>query len=112
MKLSLCILISLVVVSQSEAAYPMVEGCNDLSDNDFQQVSVISKFNHPQLHEPIQMDFDVNDDGNVDIFFVERLGAVKKYDGTSGQVSTIMTVPATSLSTGFEDGLMILVSAL
>jgi glucose/arabinose dehydrogenase len=52
--------------------------------------------------EPLKMGFNMRPGGAVDVYFVERKGAVKKYDGETKTVSLLGTVPC---AIGNEDGL-------
>lgn len=75
------------------------KGCA-AGDGDFTVVPLAVK--GKETSETLKMAFSKRADGTVDVYFVERTGAVKKYDGQAKAVSTVGTVPA---ATGNEDGL-------
>jgi glucose/arabinose dehydrogenase len=75
------------------------KGCA-AGDGDFTLVPLAVK--GKETTEPLKMAFSKRGDGVVDVFFVERTGAVKKYDGSAKTVSTVGTIPA---AIGNEDGL-------
>ena len=86
---------------QAAWEYP---GCDDVTKNDFKLVPVIQQqLNDPTLMEPLKMDFDMDESGNVWIYYVQRRGQAKVYDPITKQVSTIANV---SPETGNEDGLI------
>jgi cytochrome c len=64
--------------------------CREVTDDDFRETVLVGKTtNDPGLLEPIDMDFIMDEEGNVDIYFLERRGKVKFYDSRSEQVSTV-----------------------
>jgi hypothetical protein len=79
-------------------SYP---GCNDVTDADFKSTILVRKgvsvgvTQDATLHEPIQMDFDGVMNGNtvtaVNIYFVERAGKLKFYNGVTKTVTVIGT---------------------
>jgi hypothetical protein len=75
------------------------KGCA-ATDADFTFTTLVKK--GTDTEEPIKMGFNMRTGGIVDVFFVERKGAVKKYDGEAKTVSTLGTIPC---ATGNEDGL-------
>jgi cytochrome c len=81
------------------AAYP---GCSAPTDGEFKMTNVVSQsVGSPQ--EPLRMAFDMSASGDVDIYFVEKAGKVRKYDGAAKSVSTIGTV---GVNTTWEHGLL------
>ncbi|HKP96870.1 MAG TPA: PQQ-dependent sugar dehydrogenase [Fibrobacteria bacterium] len=110
---SLIPLLSAMAIS----AQPSFQGCGPLSATDFQVTELLNrdggaKFRDAQLNEPIGMDFQgtVNPDGSsqVDIYFVQRLGKVRRFNGASGTVTDLGTIPvAAKPDAGGDDaGLM------
>jgi cytochrome c len=75
------------------------KGCA-ASDMDFDRVTLAAK--GTATDQPLKMGFTKRADGTVDVFLIERMGGVKKYDGATKTLSLVGTVPA---ATGNEDGL-------
>ncbi len=75
------------------------KGCS-AKDTDFEVVTLALK--GKDTEEPLKMAFSQRPNGTVDVFFIERKGAVKKYDGETKTVSVVGTV---ACATGNEDGL-------
>jgi cytochrome c len=73
----------------SAAPYP---GCAAPTDNDFRMTTLVTQTT-ANLQEPLRMDFDMSAAGDVDIYFVEKAGNVRKYDALSKTVSTLGKVP-------------------
>ena len=48
-------------------------------DSEFRSVPVVTRTGG-DLQEPMKMDFDMDAEGNVDVYYVERKGRVRKYD--------------------------------
>jgi cytochrome c len=74
--------------------------CAPMANTEFKMTTVVSRATG--ISEPIKMTFDMDASGVVDIYFVERMGAVKKYIGASKTVVTIETI---NIFIGYEDGL-------
>ncbi|MDB5103330.1 MAG: hypothetical protein JWP91_1019 [Fibrobacteres bacterium] len=75
------------------------KGCSAKdTDFDFTPIALKGK----DTEEPLKLGFGKRAGGIVDVFFVERKGAVKKYDGETRTVSLLGTIPC---ATGNEDGL-------
>lgn len=77
-------------------------GCTPLVDTEFKQVTLFSRNGTNALDEPIKMAFDMNAAGQVDIYFVERKGKVRKFVAATKEVLTLGSVPA---NIEFEGGL-------
>lgn len=77
-------------------------GCTPLADSEFKQVTLFARTGGNSLDEPIKMAFDMNAAGEVDIYFVERKGKVRKYVASTKEVLTLGSVPA---NIEFEGGL-------
>ncbi len=87
------------------------DGCPDLVDTDFEEVVIIGKtpvhsptLLHPALHEPLELDFAVDDQGNIDIYYIERLGNVYRYDG--GPDNSVTIIGNVEVFTEVEQGLV------
>lgn len=77
--------------------------CPDLKEGDFRKVSLIDKVNHPALNEPIKL--DVAPDGRV--FFIERGGAIKRWDPKDKSTATLGTLAVHKASTRGGMGLLL-----
>ncbi len=87
-------------------------GCSDVTDANFSYTDLIRRGVAPDaaLAEPVKMDFDMDAQGNVDIYFVELRGNVKRYNAVAKTVTTLATLPrwagpyTTSGATNIEEG--------
>jgi glucose/arabinose dehydrogenase len=86
----------------SQASAVEVSGCPAPKDADFEMTTLASQPTNG-LAEPLRMAFDMSADGVVDIYFVEKAGKVRKYDGASKTVTTLGTI---SVRTTGEHGLL------
>jgi cytochrome c len=77
----------------------IAHNCGPLAATDFKLSTVVARA--AGIDEPIKMTFDTDAQGNVDIFWVERLGKVKKYLGAS---KTVITLGEMDFYAGYEDG--------
>ncbi len=70
-------------------------GCSDVTDANFAYTDLVRRGVAPDasLAEPIKMDFDRDAQGNVDIYFVELRGNVKRYNAVTKTVTTLATLP-------------------
>src|SRR5437879_5326210 len=75
----------LVSANAWAAPYP---GCAAPTDADFRMVTLVSR-QAGNLNQPLKMDFDMSTQGNVDIYFVEIEGNVRKYDAVTKAVTTL-----------------------
>ena len=87
-------------IAHAQFTYP---NCAASANTDFTVSTLISKVNDAELLEPLKMDFDKDDQGNVNIYFIERLGEVKYYDAKTKMVKLLGIVP---VQTTNEDGLV------
>ncbi len=87
-------------ISVIPATAQLNHGCPALGANDFKMTTVIAR--STGIDEPIKMALDADAQGNVDIYFVERMGGVKKYSGATKAVTQLATIP---IWNGYEDGL-------
>lgn len=90
----------LIVVASPPSVRAQAKPCTDAEP--FRLEKLVHTVSH-DLDQPLKMAFDRGEDGTVDIYFVERLGRVRKFDGKTGQVSTLGKPDA--LQTGAEIGL-------
>ncbi len=75
-------------------------GCADLVPADFKAVKLVARTDG--IAEPIKMALDATTAGNIDIYWVERLGDVKRYSTGSKAIAKLATLNADS---HFESGL-------
>lgn len=75
-------------------------GCAPVAAAEFKMTTVVARATG--INEPIKMALDADALGNVDIYFVERMGAVKKFSGATKAVTDIGAIP---IFIGYEDGL-------
>ena len=74
--------------------------CGPVAASDFKLTTVVER--STGISEPLKMALDMDAQGNVDIYWVERLGKVKKYTGSGKAVTTIGTI---DFYPGYEDGI-------
>jgi cytochrome c len=84
------------------AAAVTVPNCSAVTDADFTMSTLVTR-QGGNLNEPLRMAFDMSSSGVVDIYFVEKAGKVRKYDGATKAVSNIGTI---SVRTTGEHGLL------
>lgn len=78
--------------------------CPDVTDNDFKLVTLVSNATDPETSEPLKMDFDMDASGNVDVYFTQRFGLLRRW---SGSTKTVVNLHKFTLATtGSSDGLM------
>jgi glucose/arabinose dehydrogenase len=83
-----CLLI-LIICSILKAQYPTYSECSDLTDADFEEVTLFSLVDDASLAEPMRKDFYVDEDGDVNVYFVEREGKMKYYDAGEDALSVV-----------------------
>ncbi len=76
-------------------------GCDDLQDSSFKSTILVNPANST-INEPLKMAFDQDQTGNVDVYWVEKHGAVKRYNGVAKTVDSLGFVMAED---AFESGL-------
>ena len=64
--------------AQAALTYP---GCDDLKATDFTVVPLANYGKDKTIQEPLKMAFDMDVSGNVDVYFTQRFGKLRKYDG-------------------------------
>jgi glucose/arabinose dehydrogenase len=74
--------------------------CPPVAASEFKQTTLVAR--STGIEEPIKMTFDTDAQGNVDIYWVERKGKVKKYAAATKAVTTLGSV---TIYPGYEDGL-------
>ncbi len=79
-------------------------GCPSVSDTDFTYTTLVQrgKAPDPELAEPDKMAFDMDDQGNVDVYFVEiRPGNIKRYNAATKTVKTLVKLPNWGLESDY-----------
>jgi glucose/arabinose dehydrogenase len=78
--------------------------CPEVTDADFRLDTIVHKLRDDMtLHEMIEMVFDMDDEGNVDIYFSENMGHLRYYNARENSLTTLGTIPVGSCN-GCEDG--------
>jgi cytochrome c len=84
---SLAAIAALALISAGPAraafSYP---GCGDVSDSEFKSSMLFTNATDPATEEPLKMAFDMDAQGNVDVYFVQRFGLVRKYAAATKKV--------------------------
>jgi cytochrome c len=83
---------------------PTAAGCKtELTDADFKVTTLVSHATNSETSEPLKMAFDMDAAGNVDVYFVQRFGLLRKYNAATKATVNLakFTVP-----TGSSDGLI------
>lgn len=75
-------------------------GCADLAATDFKAVKLVVRSDG--IAEPLKMALDGDASGNVDVYWVERVGDVKRYSAVSKKIDLLGTLDADSK---YESGL-------
>jgi cytochrome c len=89
------------IPASAQFTYP---NCANAMDADFTVTPVITRaLNDGSILEPLKMDFSTQADGTVDVFYIQRKGEVKKFDGKTKAVTLLGTL---AVETGNEDGLV------
>lgn len=79
------------------------KGCA-ASDADFERQELVSSGTADgNASGPLKLDFDARENGIVDVYFIEKDGKLKKYDGALKTATLVGQVPC---ATGNEDGLV------
>jgi cytochrome c len=77
-------------------------GCADMVEADFKLVTLVANASNTETSEPLKMDFDMDAQGNVDVYFTQRFGLLRKY---SAATKTVSNLHKFTLLTGSSDGL-------
>ena len=65
-----------------------VPGCPAPTDAEFRMTTLATR-QGANLNEPLKMDFDMGGSGDVDIWFIEKAGLVRKLNGATRTVSNV-----------------------
>jgi len=90
---------------QSQAQTWSYPGCKDVTDADFTYTSLVHRGQAPDanLAEPDKMDFDMDAQGNVDIYYTEiRPGNIKRYSAATKTVKTLVKLPNWGLGSDYQ----------
>ena len=93
--LALPLLAFVTLPSFAQLTYP---GCAAVQTSDFAMVALARNSTDTSIKEPEKMALDLNAQGKVDVYFVQRYGKVRKYDGTAG--GTALTLANFNFGTG------------
>jgi cytochrome c len=63
--------------------------CPDLKESEFKFTRLVTTETDPTLSEPIKLAVDLKEDGKPDVYFVERHGKVKRWNGSTNTVSVL-----------------------
>jgi cytochrome c len=85
------------------AQYPTYPGCANLKETDFKEVKLFSRADDATMDEPMRMDFYQDNQGNVNIYWVERAGRIKYYDAVA---KTVKLVGRLDVLFALESGLL------
>ncbi|MDB5106541.1 MAG: hypothetical protein JWP91_4230 [Fibrobacteres bacterium] len=77
-------------------------GCPAVKDADFTMTTLASQTAN-NLQEPLRVAFDMSAKGDVDVYFIEKAGKVRKYDALTKAVVTLGTI---GVKTTGEHGLL------
>jgi cytochrome c len=76
-------------------------GCPDVTDKDFRAVTLFTHATDPVTEEPLKMAFDMDAQGNVDVYFVQRFGLIRRYEAVSKKVVDLLQLnPPSTVSDG------------
>jgi cytochrome c len=81
------ICLRLILSAAASAAALPYPGCNAPAESEFRMTTLVTR-QGGNLNEPLKMDFDMNN-GKVDVYFVEKAGSLRKYDGATQAVQTL-----------------------
>jgi cytochrome c len=92
MKRILCSALFLLFLISAKVclAWPSWPECPDLNSSDFRTVTLATV---QDIREPLKMAFDMDDAGNVNIYVIERRGALKYYDALAKSIVLLDSVP-------------------
>jgi cytochrome c len=97
-----CFLPMLAMSSEAEDLYLSGSDCPNPAETDFALNPLVTR-QGGNLNEPLRMAFDMNSQGEVDIYFVEKAGKLRKYDAVTKAVINLGTI---SVRTTGEHGLL------
>lgn len=77
------------------AAFPAAaqfdySGCDPVKASDFTVVPLVTNSTDSDTREPIMMALNTSAQGNVDVYFTQRYGKVRRYNGDTRTVTTLM----------------------
>ena len=77
-----------ILASASRADFG-AEGCPAWQANEFKYSRLVTTGNDPTLSEPLKLATALRDDGKVDVYFIERHGKIKRWNGGDNTVTTL-----------------------
>jgi cytochrome c len=66
------------------------DGCSDWKPEDFRYAKLITRSLDSTLDEPVKLATALREDGKADIYFIERHGAVKRWDAGENKVTRLL----------------------
>jgi cytochrome c len=85
MKIAFVISVTAIFNIAGAIPYP---GCSAPTESEFKMVTLTTR-PASGLNEPLKMSFDMTEAGKVDIYFIEKIGNLRKYDGATQAVTTL-----------------------
>jgi cytochrome c len=95
------ILLSLASTASAQFSHP---GCGPVQASDFTAVTLVSNATNASTSEPMKMALHKNAQGHVDVYFTQRLGLVRRYNGATGTITQLMQLSPV-VSGGNSEGL-------
>lgn len=86
--------------ASAQFTYP---NCGAIENKDFTVTTVVNRAMNADIDEPVKMEFDMDNQGNVNVFFIERSGTFKYYEATTKMIRKIGSIV---VETSGEDGLL------
>jgi cytochrome c len=78
----------LLSIHPAQAAFT-TEDCPDFKPDEFKYTKLVTTALDPTLSEPLKLAVDVRPDGSTDVYFVERHGRIKRFNGAANTVSLL-----------------------
>lgn len=79
----------LSILATASRAEFSAEGCPAYKADEFKYTRLVTNGNDPSLSEPLKLATALRDDGKVDVYFIERHGKVKRWNGGDNTVTTL-----------------------
>jgi cytochrome c len=89
--LSLFLLAGFFSAAPVRAAFT-ADGCPDWKADEFRYTKLVTRSIDSTFDEPMKLATALREDGKADVYFIERHGAVKRWDGGDHKVHLLMTL--------------------
>jgi glucose/arabinose dehydrogenase len=101
-------LLLLALAALPAAAQFDYSGCDPVKASDFTVVPLLTNSTDSDTREPIMMALNTSPQGNVDIYFTQRYGKVRRYNGDTKTVTTLVdfNYGTDSITAGNSEGLI------